>query len=61
MDIDIQLIEIAGEHYVAVIIDGRETRRHGPFAGADTAAAAAAPLLRFGRALTKGGARWAPS
>ena len=58
MTITIQPVEIEGEHFVTVNMDGSEMRRHGPFS-ADEAEARACRLAAISRAL-KAEVVWAP-
>jgi hypothetical protein len=50
--IDIRPVEIDGQFYVGVTMDGHETSRRGPFLNADTAESAAERMRQIGRALT---------
>jgi len=45
MIVDIQPIVHNGEHYVRVIMDGCEMRRHGPYSNSDEAEAAANHMI----------------
>jgi hypothetical protein len=50
--IDIRPIEIDGQFYVGVTMDGHETSRRGPFFDAAAAESAAERMRQIGRALT---------
>jgi hypothetical protein len=52
MVVEIQPVEVDGQHWIDVSIGGAEMGRRGPFHDADEAEAMAERMRRVGRALT---------
>jgi hypothetical protein len=55
--IQVEPVEVNGQHWVSVVIDDHETNRHGPYADADAAESVVGRLSRVAHALTGGGDR----